>query len=136
MSFSTWILKGQIMSDLICLLKGQIMSDLICLSSWIKLLDIMMKVDVMVDIIYLDFAKVFDADDLVVISETEDDLIKGLNEWKDFVEYRGMRVNINKTKVMINGEWQKVMQKAARWTCGVCGRGVGNNSIQCTSCQK
>ena len=112
------------------------MSDLICLSSWIKLLDIMMKVDVMVDIIYLDFAKVFDADDLVVISETEDDLIKGLNEWKDFVEYRGMRVNINKTKVMINGEWQKVMQKAARWTCGVCGRGVGNNSIQCTSCQK
>jgi len=28
------------------------------------------------------------------------------------------------------------MQKAVRWPCGVCGRGVGNNSIQCTSCQK
>jgi len=28
------------------------------------------------------------------------------------------------------------MQKAARWPCGVCGRGVGSNSIQCTSCQK
>jgi len=27
------------------------------------------------------------------------------------------------------------MQKAARWPCGVCGRGVGNNSIQYTSCQ-
>ena len=34
------------------------------------------------------------------------------------------------------GEHQKVMQKAARWPCGVCGRGVGNNSIQCTSCQR
>jgi len=33
-------------------------------------------------------------------------------------------------------EWQKVMQKAVRWPCGVCGRGVGNNIIQCTSCQK
>ena len=44
-----------------------------------------------------------------------------------------MRVNMNKTKVMINGEWQKVMQKAVRWPCGVCG---SNNSIQCTSCQK
>ena len=37
---------------------------------------------------------------------------------------------------MIIGERQKVTQKAVRWSCGVCGRGVGNNSIQCTSCQK
>jgi len=43
---------------------------------------------------------------------------------------------MNKTKVMISGEWQKVMQKALRWPCGVCGGGVGNNSIQYTSCQK
>ena len=34
------------------------------------------------------------ADDLVVIAETED-LIKRLNEWKDCVENRGMRVNMN-----------------------------------------
>jgi len=56
-----------------------------------------------------------------------------------------MRVNMNKTKVMISGEWQKVMQKVVRWPCGVCSRGVQftyqtvffhNNSIQCTSCQK
>jgi len=44
-------------------------------------------------------------------------------------------INMNKMKVMISGEWQKAMQKAARWPCGVCGKGVGNNSIQCTSCQ-
>ena len=75
-------------------------------------------------------------DDLVVIAEIENNLIKRLNEWKDFVENRGVRVNMNKTKIVIIGEWQKVMQKAVRWPCGVCGRGVGNNSIQCTSCQK
>jgi len=39
--------------------------------------------------------------DLVVIAETEEDLIKRLNEWKNNVENRGMRVNMNKTKVMI-----------------------------------
>jgi len=33
------------------------------------------------------------ADDLVVIAETEDDLIKRLNEWKDNVENRSMRGN-------------------------------------------
>jgi len=43
---------------------------------------------------------------------------------------------MNKTKVMISGERQKPVQKAARWPCGVCGRCVGSNSIQCTSCHK
>jgi len=65
------------------------------------------------------------ADDLVVIAETEEDLIKKLNEWKNNVENKGMRVNMNKTKIMISGERQKPLQKAARWLCGVCGRGVG-----------
>jgi len=32
------------------------------------------------------------ANDLVVIAETEDDLIKWLNEWKDNMKNRGMRV--------------------------------------------
>jgi len=40
----------------------------------------------------------------VIIAETEGDLIKRLSEWKDNVENRGMRVNMNKTKVMITGE--------------------------------
>jgi len=76
------------------------------------------------------------ADDLVVIAETEEDLIKRLNEWKYNVENRGMRVSMYKTKVMISGERQEPVQKAARWPCGVCGRVVGSNSIQCTNCQK
>jgi len=61
--------------------------------------------------------------------KTEEDLIKRLNEWKNNVDNRGMRVNMNKTKAMIGGERQKPVQKAARWPCGVCGRGGGSNSI-------
>ena len=76
------------------------------------------------------------ADDLAVIAETEEELIKKLNEWKDNTESRGMKVNTNKTKVMISGERQKVGQKTVRWPCGVCSKGVGSNSLQCTSCQK
>ena len=37
------------------------------------------------------------ADDLVVIAETEELVIKRLNEWKNNVQNRGMRVNINKS---------------------------------------
>jgi len=44
-----------------------------------------------------------------------------------------MRVNMNKTKVMTSVERQKVRQKAVRWPCGVSSKGVGSNSLQCTS---
>jgi len=81
--------------------------------------------------------KLLYADDLVVIAENEEDLIKRLNKWKNNVENRGMRVNMNKTKAMISRERQKPVQKAARWpSCGVCGRCVGSNSVQRTSCHK
>ena len=44
--------------------------------------------------------------------------------------------NMNKTKLMISGERQKVRQKAVRWPCGVCSKGVGSSSLQCTLVQK
>jgi len=75
-------------------------------------------------------------DDLAVIAETEDEIIKRLNELKKIMWKKGMRVNMSKIKVMVSEEHQKLRQKAARWPCGVCGRGVGSNPIQCTSCQK
>ena len=46
------------------------------------------------------------ADDLAVIAETEEELIKRLSEWKDNLESKGMRVAMNKSKVMISGERQ------------------------------
>ena len=76
------------------------------------------------------------ADDLTVIAETEEELIKRLNEWKENVESKGMRVNMNKTTVMISGERQMVRQKDVTWPCRVCNKGVGSNSLQCTRCQK
>jgi len=36
------------------------------------------------------------------------------DRWKDNVENRGVRINMNKTKVMISGKRQKPMQKAAK----------------------
>jgi len=44
--------------------------------------------------------------DLAVITETEEELIKRLNNWKDNVESQGIRVNMNRTNVMISGERQ------------------------------
>ena len=68
------------------------------------------------------------ADDLA--AETEEELIKRLNERKDNMECKGMRVSMNKTKVMVSGERQMVRQKDVRWPCGVCSKDVSSNSIQ------
>ena len=69
------------------------------------------------------------ADDFAVIAETEEELIKRLNEWKDNVESKGMRVDMNKTKVMISGErqmvWQKVVECAFSALCRQCFDAVG-----------
>jgi len=43
---------------------------------------------------------------------------------------------MNKTKVIISGEQQKVTRNTVRWPCRAFGRGIGNNSIQCTNCKK
>jgi len=37
-----------------------------------------------------------------VIAANEEELTNRLNEWKGYVESKGMRVNMNKTKVMIS----------------------------------
>ena len=41
------------------------------------------------------------ADDLVLVAETEELLIEKLRKWKRGMELKGLRVNIGKTKVMI-----------------------------------
>ena len=59
------------------------------------------------ELLYVDY--------LTVIAETEEEQIKRINEWKDNVESKGMKVNMNKTKVMISVcERQKVRQKAVK----------------------
>jgi len=76
-------------------------------------------------------------DDLVVIAETEDDLIKRLDEWKDFVENRGMRVNMNKTKVTkkyrkcsdIKGSMYKVMKTFICRGCVIVVTSTGCTSV-------
>jgi len=52
--------------------------------------------------------KLLYADDLVVIAETEEDLIKTLNEWTNNVENRGMRVNMNKTKENVRSHCRRL----------------------------
>jgi hypothetical protein len=75
------------------------------------------------------------ADDLLLMAESEQELLEKLKRWKRAVEAKGMKVNVGKTKVMWKrGDVQR--ESTARHPCAVCNKGVGSNSIKCEKCDK
>ena len=80
--------------------------------------------------------ELFYADDLVLLAETRELLMEKIRIWKEGLESKGLRVNVGKTKIMKSHVAANMDVKSGKFPCGVCGRGVGRNSIQCGGCQK
>ena len=74
------------------------------------------------------------ADDLIIITESEEELLQRLSLWKNELEKKGLRVNVSKTKIMMSGVNLNTLVDSGKNPCGVCRKGVGANSIQCTGC--
>ena len=73
------------------------------------------------------------ADDLVIMSETMEDLMERFWNWKDVLESKDLKVNTRKTKVMVSGSEEELFQSEID-PCGVCERRVMANSVLCTKC--
>jgi len=54
--------------------------------------------------------------------------------WKVGMEENGLMANMGKTKVMRCRDSESQVVKSGKYPCGVCSKGVGSNSIRCTSC--
>ena len=81
--------------------------------------------------------ELFYADDLILMAETRTALLDKIEKWKAGLEDRGLRVNTSKTKVMVSRKSSGQSDVGhSKWPCGVCRKGVGRNSILCTSCNK
>ncbi len=75
------------------------------------------------------------ADDLVLMPESEEGAVEKLRSWQRGMERRGLRVNMEKMKVMISGEEPMVRVDSGRYSCGCCGRGMGENLVWCAGCE-
>ena len=73
------------------------------------------------------------ADDLVIAAESQEELERKLSLWKREIELKGLRVNMKKTKIMHSRYGTNQRRKTGKWPCGVCLKGVGINSIFCTT---
>ena len=74
------------------------------------------------------------ADDLVIIPESLEECVRRLLIWKEAMEKKGLRVNAGKTKIMICGTGQELLQSSGEFPCA-CRTGVGSNSIFCNGCK-
>ena len=78
----------------------------------------------------------FYADDLALLAETENKLKEKLERWQKEMEAKGLRVNMGKTKIMHCQVKYGQAENSGKWPCGICKKGVEDNSIQCTACMK
>ena len=73
------------------------------------------------------------ADDLVLLAESREILMKKIKIWKKGLESKGLKVNIEVRKCHVDANMQV---ESGKYPCGICGKGVGRNSIQCGGCKK
>ena len=75
------------------------------------------------------------ADDLAISSDPLVDLKNRLATRKTSLESHSLRVNVNKTKILVSSaEHTKISARNPKYPCVVCTVGIGANSILCTSC--
>ena len=76
------------------------------------------------------------ADNLVLMAETRELLVDNIIKWKVGMEEKGLRVNMEKTKVMKCQNGTGKVIKSGKYPCGVCKKGVSSNTIKYTSCSQ
>ena len=52
--------------------------------------------------------------------------------WRASILDKGLKANAGKSKVMVGSSGGKMMVNSGKWPCGVCGKGVQANPVQCT----
>ena len=76
------------------------------------------------------------ADNLVIMAPTMQQLGRRVADWRASLLGKGLKVNAGKTKVMVGSSGGEMIVNSGKWPCGVCGKGVQANSVQCTVCKK
>ena len=69
------------------------------------------------------------ADDLILMAESEKSLRDKIVKWKSGLEAKGLKMNTGKTKIMFSCSMKDTVEEKGKWPYSVCKKGVGNNSI-------
>ena len=67
------------------------------------------------------------ADDLLILDEMFEGLMKKISIWKNCLDSEKLRVNMGKTKVMQSGRDLHTLQSSDKYLCEICRNDVGKN---------
>ena len=76
--------------------------------------------------------KLLNADDPMIIAETENDLRMKLIKWKTNLEAQGLRVNMRRTKTTVSKIEVQILKDSGKYPFSVYRKVAGSNSIYCT----
>ena len=62
------------------------------------------------------------ADDLVLMADSEEELMRKMAQWRGCLSSKGLKVNTGKTKVMVSAVGARETRKAGKHPCRVCGK--------------
>ena len=68
------------------------------------------------------------------MAQSKEELRERVLQWKECMELKGLKISIEKTKMMRSGKSGAEIVKTGKWPYAVCEIGVGANSIQCSDC--
>ena len=81
------------------------------------------------------FNEILYANDLVLMSESLEDLRERFQRWRRALEDKRLKVNVGKIKMMVSRtEGEIVLSKID--SCEICGKRVWSNAVCCTQCTK
>ena len=80
--------------------------------------------------------EILHADGLIVSAQSMDELLMKLRTWRSEMAKKELRVNMDKTKLIVSGSNLDVLRKSEKYPCGVCQAGVSRNAIQCGCCRQ
>ena len=75
------------------------------------------------------------ADDLILMSANIENLKEKFLKWKEAFESKRLKMNLMKTKIMVNSSKDEVLKSIVD-PCAKCGKRVMANSVMCTKCGK
>ena len=68
-------------------------------------------------------SKLLYADHLVLMAPTMEQLGRRVTEWRASLRDKGLKVNEEKSKVMVGSRGGKMIVNPGKWPCGVCRNG-------------
>jgi len=75
------------------------------------------------------------ADDLIFMAESKESLHDKIVKWRSGLEAEGLGMSAGEAKVVFSCGVRDGVEERGEWLCGVCGRGVGRDSILCHGCR-